>query len=251
MEISEIIRHFELENNEFVDELRLVLNELYQLPHSFFAVNWYASNEFIWISEMAEKVTGHPMDNWKNMGIMFIYSLTPKELIPDITRSLQQGVAPLEEDMTRLNDGVIMHVPGGISNADGDLLSLNCYTLFLDYTPGPEKTYFVLTVYISNGHAAERLGEIKEEAQQLQRRIHELYVKMKPERFRFLKSFFRLTKREVEVSELIRNGYNSKEIGDKLNIATSTAISHRKNILKKLRVRNTAELVQLINRVMH
>jgi len=64
MEISEIIRHFELENNEFVDELRLVLNELYQLPHSFFAVNWYASNEFIWISEMAEKVTGHPMDNW-------------------------------------------------------------------------------------------------------------------------------------------------------------------------------------------
>lgn len=52
-----------------------------------------------------------------------------------------------------------------------------------------------------------------------------------------------LSKREREVVYLIANGYSNKEIGAKLEISVLTADTHRKKIMKKLRMKNTALLV--------
>lgn len=53
-----------------------------------------------------------------------------------------------------------------------------------------------------------------------------------------------LTKREIEVLRLICNGHTDREIADLLDITYHTADSHRKNMLKKLRLKNTALLVR-------
>jgi len=53
-----------------------------------------------------------------------------------------------------------------------------------------------------------------------------------------------LSERELEVLRLIASGYSSKQLADKLNISNHTAISHRKNLLEKFRVKNTAELIK-------
>lgn len=50
--------------------------------------------------------------------------------------------------------------------------------------------------------------------------------------------------RENEVLEMIGNGYLTKEIASKLHISDSTVITHRKNLISKLHVRNTAELIK-------
>jgi DNA-binding NarL/FixJ family response regulator len=52
-----------------------------------------------------------------------------------------------------------------------------------------------------------------------------------------------LTEREIEVLELICKEYTAKEIGEKLFISYRTVEGHRKNLLSKLNVRNTAGLV--------
>ena len=52
-----------------------------------------------------------------------------------------------------------------------------------------------------------------------------------------------LSKREREVVHLIANGFNNKEIAIKLNISVLTADTHRKKIMKKLKMKNTALLV--------
>ena len=52
----------------------------------------------------------------------------------------------------------------------------------------------------------------------------------------------RLTKREKEVIKLIAHGKTSQEIADNLHISIYTANNHRKNILKKLKLKNIAEL---------
>jgi len=44
----------------------------------------------------------------------------------------------------------------------------------------------------------------------------------------------RLTKRELEIKELIAAGLGNKEIGRRLNIATNTVKSHVHNMLGKL-----------------
>lgn len=56
-----------------------------------------------------------------------------------------------------------------------------------------------------------------------------------------------LSEREIEVINLIRDGLSSKEIATRLNIAIKTVEVHRHNILKKLKVKNTASLINYIN----
>lgn len=52
-----------------------------------------------------------------------------------------------------------------------------------------------------------------------------------------------MTKREMEIIELISRGLNNKEIAEKIFVSTSTVDAHRYNILKKLDVKNTAEMI--------
>ncbi len=52
-----------------------------------------------------------------------------------------------------------------------------------------------------------------------------------------------ITKREKEIIELISAGYSNKEIAEKINLSTSTVDVHRYNILRKLNVKNTAEMI--------
>jgi len=53
-----------------------------------------------------------------------------------------------------------------------------------------------------------------------------------------------LTAREIDILKLIAKGYQNSEIAEKLFISIFTVKSHRKNILSKLELRNTAGLVR-------
>lgn len=53
-----------------------------------------------------------------------------------------------------------------------------------------------------------------------------------------------LTKREMEVLKLIAEGLNTREIADKLFISEYNAEGHRKNLLLKFNVKNTALLIK-------
>lgn len=56
-----------------------------------------------------------------------------------------------------------------------------------------------------------------------------------------------LSRREIEIVQLIREGLSSKEIARRLDISLKTVEVHRYNILKKLGLKNTASLVNFIN----
>jgi DNA-binding NarL/FixJ family response regulator len=56
-----------------------------------------------------------------------------------------------------------------------------------------------------------------------------------------------LSLREIEIVKLIKEGFSSKEISSQLNISTRTVEVHRHNILKKLKLKNTASLINFIN----
>lgn len=53
-----------------------------------------------------------------------------------------------------------------------------------------------------------------------------------------------ITKREKEVLWLIANGHTNHEIAEKLFISSDTVDSHRRNLLGKLKARNTAMLIK-------
>jgi DNA-binding NarL/FixJ family response regulator len=56
-----------------------------------------------------------------------------------------------------------------------------------------------------------------------------------------------LTEREIQIIHFIKGGSSSKEIAVELEISLKTVEVHRHNILKKLRLKNSASLVNFIN----
>ncbi len=52
-----------------------------------------------------------------------------------------------------------------------------------------------------------------------------------------------LSPREMEVALLLCQGYINKEVADKLNISLTTVITHRKNIMDKLKAKSLADVI--------
>ena len=52
-----------------------------------------------------------------------------------------------------------------------------------------------------------------------------------------------LSPREIEIVRLVASGLIAKEIASELNLSTHTIYTHRKNIMKKLKIGTTSELV--------
>jgi len=52
-----------------------------------------------------------------------------------------------------------------------------------------------------------------------------------------------LSEREIEVIRLISDGFSNKEIAEQLFLSTHTINTHRKNIMNKLGIKNTAGIV--------
>jgi len=54
-----------------------------------------------------------------------------------------------------------------------------------------------------------------------------------------------ISKREIEVLELVSEGMRSKEIAEKLFISENTVNNHRRNVIRKMGVSNTTEAIKL------
>jgi DNA-binding CsgD family transcriptional regulator len=54
-----------------------------------------------------------------------------------------------------------------------------------------------------------------------------------------------LSPREKEILSLIAEGYTNPQIAEKIFLSSFTVDSHRKNLLAKLNVKNTASLIKL------
>ncbi len=64
----------------------------------------------------------------------------------------------------------------------------------------------------------------------------------------FLGAIDSITDRELEILKLIAQECSGQEIGDRLGISKNTVESHRKNLIKKLKVKNSIGLVKLAMR---
>ncbi|HLY70383.1 MAG TPA: response regulator transcription factor [Puia sp.] len=58
-----------------------------------------------------------------------------------------------------------------------------------------------------------------------------------------------LSDREMEITIMVRDGCSSKEIAVKLDLSPRTVETHRHNILKKLKLKNSAALVQWVTSI--
>ncbi|GAB4294130.1 MAG: response regulator transcription factor [Ignavibacteriaceae bacterium] len=67
--------------------------------------------------------------------------------------------------------------------------------------------------------------------------------KSSAQNFRGIGTVYNLTERELEVLKLLGRGYTSSEIAKELQISYYTVRNHRSNLLTKLNMKNSAELI--------
>ena len=86
---------------------------------------------------------------------------------------------------------------------------------------------------------------------EVQQLIIDSYVNKVGEHKKRIDSANNLTKREIQIIELIADGLNNYKIAAILEISNRTVDTHRTNILKKTGVKNVAELVKyaIVNKV--
>lgn len=58
-------------------------------------------------------------------------------------------------------------------------------------------------------------------------------------------NFTEITERELEIIVLLSKGMTSKEMAQELNISIHTVETHRKNLMRKMKLKTTAQLVHL------
>ena len=68
-----------------------------------------------------------------------------------------------------------------------------------------------------------------------------------PERIEMIYSKYNISKREIEILELVCNGKSNKEIEDQLFISLPTIKEHISNIYKKTKVKNRVQLTNLFS----
>lgn len=55
-------------------------------------------------------------------------------------------------------------------------------------------------------------------------------------------NIFKLTKREIEIAELITHGYTNQQIAEHINTHACTVKAHIHSIMQKLKARNRANI---------
>jgi DNA-binding NarL/FixJ family response regulator len=104
--------------------------------------------------------------------------------------------------------------------------------------------------YLSKDTSREELLEaiktIYDGGEYFSKLISDIFLKSYINKFKTEQHFIEnkeLTKRELELLKLFATGLSNKEVADKLCISSKTVDCHKSNIMKKLKLKNSAELV--------
>lgn len=122
-----------------------------------------------------------------------------------------------------------------------------------DVTEVHHKSQYLLTI-LSDYVEDDEMESIKTKLTEIQHSSEEKQLKEVSEtfhRYKWLKEKLgQLSEREIQVLRLIAEGLSSKELAERLSISSHTATSHRKNLMMKFKVRNTAELIKEAGKVL-
>jgi len=185
-------------------------------------------------TENVFEVIGEASDG--EMALMLAKKLKPDVIVLDINMPRLNGIEVAkkirEEDkeikilILSMHDNEKLIVEAVSVGINGYVLKMSDMEEFIE---GVKEVYLGKD-YFPTGVAKKILSGIKGRVDQIRNKSDDI----KPI----------LTKREKEIINLIVAGLTSQEIAEKLFISYFTVGKHRKNIIKKLRLKNTADLVR-------
>lgn len=220
---STIVKKRNLDEKYDVSELHEICSELSSLVVSLFNVD---KQEFEYCSQSVKQVLGYQPETLIGLGWDFWYSLLkPKE---------RQAVKQ------KLSNIIFCDSPG---------MCKNSFSYHIKKTDG---NWINVKHEIHHKRYVQKLIALSFIYDNSERELINRHLGI-PQQFNSESNFNRVandvTEREKQVLKLIACGLSSRQIAQKLYISRHTVISHRKNLIKKFGVKNTAELVKEASKV--
>jgi DNA-binding CsgD family transcriptional regulator len=208
------------------------------LSEQLFFIMDHSTMKYPYVSDNFEAITGYSAEKLYNEGIYYILgSLHPDDLarFKAITNTLLDTIAPLpKSDILEC----CMSYDYRIRFADGTYHSMLQHNIPLTLNE-EKKIVHVLTVlcdismFKRNFNTAYRVVVHKDESNPVT--IAEGTIGNAPQP--------KISLREKEIIKLTAKGMTEKQIAELLCISIQTVKTHRKNLLQKTQVKNSAELV--------
>ncbi len=236
------------QNSATRQRLDYLQGQLEAIPDTFYALFWLYSHDFLYVSKSIENVLGHPLEKFMDHGMVFFQNIIPPHLISSIYKTLYSQALQIENHPEYIFAKEYLNVEAAVFNSKMEEVPVTYNAVFLDVKPFVPTSYLVLCSWIDNRNKDNReIKELSGSIISLLFNYKKLYIKSKPEHFNSLKCRNKISEREKEVASLLMNGHSTKNISDKLRITFNTVETHRKNLLEKLKAKNTPELIYKLN----
>jgi len=214
---------------------------IYPWPH-FYWIFDYRQRRFYQVKGNFEQITGYSKDIIENGDSEFVVSfLHPqdREKALELTAYFHAFVARQPAE-ARKNYKASMDFR--IKRADGKYIRLMEQTAILELNDAG-RILAVIKFYSEITHLNKE-NKVQLTLLNDEQEIEHAITVITP--LETAKADFPLSKREKEILQLIAGGHSAKAIADSLFISENTVKNHRKNILKKLNLKNSRQLISYI-----
>lgn len=253
------------ESASLQEELYSGLAALGDSMDSCFAyIGHYQTGEISYISKSIEAILGYSQEYFLKKGVDALRSIVHPEDMQAIVLILSQVMKECEINYASgncCNNSKVINYHFRGKHINGQWLPLDQKVFIISQTENglPDLIFSILSTdvtFIEEALAGNRLNGKRERLlsyleytrllsrNQLKLKENTLVKKGLIEITTHLNPVRDISIREKEVLKLISDGFATKEIADKLNISFHTVESHRKNLLEKFGVKNSAELIK-------
>lgn len=211
----------------------------------------YQSREIIFVSDVknkrnmfcsqaVEKILGWTQKDFSDGGWGFALSLTHPEDTSDLVEHFSSEIERREKEKF-VHDHIPIIYEYRKRSKKGDWLWVRSESVILERDENGEVKYLItFTKDISKELSARANGIAKKAKLDISKNNNHSGKK---------KLVIRLSKREKEILDLLKTGLSTKEIADILSLKSTSVSTYRKSLMEKMKVKNTAELVQKSHQV--
>lgn len=209
---SNILKIIKIFNNDLdFDSLQKIFDSMKLNQDYYFVIYDLVENRFIYFNPSNDQILGDIPKNYLNKGFQYLQEICHPGDFANLVKDIANMVYSTIDNKTiikSINGGQILRT----KNRKGEWMGRKIRLIYLKECS--KKSFNVLLGFI---HCDTIISENDK---------------------------LNITTREKQVFKFLSKGFSAKMIANTLNISENTVITHRKNLIQKLKVKNSAELIK-------
>ncbi len=236
-EVSEDQYYFECHSS--------LLNSLNFQANEIIFVSDLQKGKNIFCSRSVENIVGWSQKDYNEGGWAFSISTTHPDDTKEFKIKLENSIQ-IKDQENFDHDHEPICFEYRVKHKNGFWINLYTENYILERDENNSPLYLITFAKDTTNNKKDEVTEQNGISSSMKNELEELFVKNEIKKNQ---NSIHLSAREKEILDLLKNGLSTKAIADVLGLKITSVNSYRKNLLSKMKVKNTAELIQKSNQI--